>query len=146
MRVSLQTARESRAIYRARLWELTTGDLLAGFGRGCMIFPATLIIGVTLFFLDTILGFFGVSLGVEMSVMLMGVGTFLSARHVYRRTEQNPFGSVVNGVYRPPLRNPKMLFLADGFLYSGLGYFFIAASFTPFELLAALSRMVRLLF
>jgi hypothetical protein len=89
MRVSLQTARESRAIYRARLWELTTGDLLAGFGRGCMIFPATLIIGVTLFFLDTILGFFGVSLGVEMSVMLIGVGMFLSARHVYR----------------PPLRN-----------------------------------------
>lgn len=146
MRVPLQIARESRAMYRARLWENSTGDLMAGVGRGCIIFPATLIVGVMLFLIDTVLGFVSVSIGVELAVLFMGAGVFVSARHIYRRTERNPFGAIVNGAYQPPPRNPKMLFIADALLYSGLGYFFVAASFTPFELLGGLARIVRLLF
>jgi hypothetical protein len=146
MRVPLREAKESRAIYRARLWEMSTGDLMAGFGRGCLIVPVTLVVGMVLFLLDAILGLAGFSIGLELSVIFIGMGALLGGHYLYRRAEHNPFGSIENGVHHPPMRNPKRLFIADGLLYSGIGYFFISATFSVFELLRGLSRIFRVLF
>lgn len=144
MRVPIEIASESRPIYRSRLWEMATGDLMAGCGRTFLLVPMALVIGALILLVDLILSALWRPVGVELAAIAMGVGCFVGAHYRYARVEQNPFGSVVNGVYREPVRNPRILFLADGSLLSGVCYFVVVARF--WDILWALPSLLRAIF